>query len=108
MPALRGRKDSGFSGTVRLRRFLTPPLQRKILMWEYMEPYRIGSARIWHIPGIKRSWMRGHWDDMTAKDFDDHARIQQHLLNAMQARVRGYFIGENGRIDPITDENLVT
>lgn len=106
MPALKGRKHSGFTGTVRLRRFLTPPLCRNVLMWEYMEPYRLGRARIIHIPGIKTSWLRGQWDDMTAKDFDDHERIQRHLLDAMQARVRGYFVGEDGRIDPITDESL--
>jgi len=107
MPALKGRKDSGFKGTVRLRRFLTPPLQRQVLMWEYIEPYRIGTASICHIPGIKRSWLRGRWDDMTAKDYDDHERIQRHLLDAMQARVRGYFVGEGGIIDPIGEESLV-
>ena len=101
MPLLKGRRDSGFTGTVRLRRFLSPPLQRGVLMWEYTEPYRLGRATIWHVPGIKRSRVRGRWDDMTAKDYDDHERIQAHLLDAMQARVRGYFIGADGQIDPI-------
>lgn len=107
MPSLKGRKDSGFSGTVRLRRFLSPPLQRKVLCWEYVEPYRIGTGRIIHVPGFKRSWLRGRWDDLSAKDFDDHERIQRHLLDAMQARVRGYFIGEDGAIDPIGEKTLV-
>lgn len=106
MPILEGRKHSGFAGTVRLRRWLSPPLQRNVLLWEYTEPYRLGTARIWHIPGIKTSRMRGRWDDMTAKDYDDHEHIQRHLLDAMQARVRGYFIGEDGRIDPISEKDL--
>lgn len=106
MPALKGRKGSGFAGTVRLRRFSSPPLQRRVLMWEYCEPYRLGTARIWHVPGIRRSWLRGRWDDMTAKDYDDHDRIQRHLLGAMQARVRGYFIGEGGQIDPTGEQGL--
>lgn len=100
MPILKGRRDSGFTGTVQLRRFTAPVLQRHVLMWEYMEPYRTGTARIWHVPGIRRSRISGRWDEGTAKDYDDHELIQQHLLGALQARVRGYFIGENGRIDP--------
>ena len=106
MPVLKGRKDSGFKGTVRLRRFTTPPLVRNVFMWEYLEPYRVGAAWIIHIPGIKRSWLRGRWDDRTAKDYDDHLLIQQHLLDALQARIRGYFVGEGGRIDPISDQEL--
>lgn len=104
MPVLKGRPGSGFKGTVRLRRFLSPPLQRRVAMWEYTEPFRLGTARIVHIPGVKRSWLRGRWDELTAKDYDDHELIQQHLLGAMQGRVRGYFIGEGGRIDPAGKE----
>lgn len=107
MPTLKGRKDSGFKGTVRLRRWLTPPLQRHVLMWEYVEPYRLGTATIRHIPGIRCSWLRGQWDDMTAKDYDDHELIQRHLLDAMQGRVRGYFLGEDGQIDPIGEKGIV-
>lgn len=107
MPVLQGRKDSGFKGTVKLRRFLTPPLVRNVFMWEYLEPYRSGTAWIIHIPGVKRSWLRGRWDIATAKDFDDHERIQRHLLDALQARVRGYFIGQDGKIDPVDDRQLI-
>lgn len=104
MPVLKGRKHGGFKGTVRLRRFTTPPLVRDVFMWEYMEPFRSGTARIIHIPGIKRSWLRGRWDESTVKDYDDHERIQRHLLDALQARIRGYFVGAGGRIDPISDQ----
>lgn len=107
MPLLKSGKDSSFRGTVQLRRFLTPPLVRNVVMWEYMHPYRIGSARILHIPGIKRSWLRGQWDDRTAKDYDAHELIQRHLLEAVQGRVRGYFAGEDGRIDPIAGNDLM-
>ena len=105
MPMLKGRSRSRFAGTVALRR-LSPPLQRKVLIWEYEEPYRLGRARIWHVPGFRRSWMRGRWDDRSAKDYDDHDAIQAHLLSAMQGRARGYFIGEDGQIDPIGDGKL--
>jgi hypothetical protein len=104
MPLLKGCRDSGFKGTVRLRRFLTPPYIRGVLMWEYTEPYRTGTARIIHIPGIRTSWLRGRWDDMTAKDYDDHERIQRHLLGALQGRVRGYFAGRDGRLDPAGED----
>src|SRR5581483_1676596 len=107
MPMLKGRKHSRFTGNVALRRWGTPPLQRKVLIWEYAEPYRLGRAVIWHVPGIRRSWMRGRWDDRSAKDYDDHEAIQRHLLNAMQGRARGYFIGEDGQIDPIGEQGLV-
>lgn len=107
MPKMKDRTDSSFTGIVRLRRFTAPPLIRGTLMWEYEEPFRLGRATIWHIPGVQRSWLRGRWDAKTAKDYDDHDQIQRHLLDAMQARARGYFIGKDGVIDPIGDSSLV-
>ena len=100
MPAVAGRENSGFQGKVRLKR-LAPPVLRSVLFWEYQEPYRIGSARIWHMPGFRTGWIRGQWDELTAKDSDDHEMIQRHLLDAMQGRARGYFAGKNGMINEI-------
>lgn len=107
MPAMSGRKNSGFKGKLTLKRF-SPPVIRNVLFWEYEDPYRLGKARILHIPGFRTGWVRGYWDDMTAKDFDDHEQIQRHLLDAMQGRVRGYFAGENGRLDQISGKELIT
>lgn len=106
MPLVAGRKDSGFQGKLRLKR-LSPPLLRNVMFWEYEQPYRLGSARILHIPGLRTGWIRGRWDDRSVKDPDNHLLIQQHLLDAMQGRVRGYFAGENGNIHPVGGDQPV-
>lgn len=105
MPAVNGCENNGFEGRIRLKRF-SPPVIRNVLFWEYEEPYRIGRARIMHIPGFTRGRIRGTWDDRTAKDFDDHEQIQKHLLDGLQGRARGYFAGKDGRINEIPGDEL--
>lgn len=108
MPSLRGGADGArFKGSVRLRRFSSPLVQRDVPVWEYCEPYRYGTGTIWHFPGISRSRLSGCWDNATAKDPDDHELIQQHLLTVMQGRARGYYAGKDGRIDPAGGSELI-
>ena len=86
MPAVDGRKNSGFKGKLTLKRF-SPPVFR-ITLWEYEEPYRLGRSWVFHIPGLRSGWLRGCWDDSTAKDSeDDHEAIMRHLMEAIDGRV---------------------
>ena len=110
MPAVSGRKNDGFTGKIKLKR-LSPPVLRHVPFWEYEEPYRLGKATIFHVPGFRSGWILGWWDERTAKDMDDHELIEQHLLEGMQAmqgKLRGYFVDRGGQVCPLRDDQLVS